>query len=192
MQHKVNRKFDPDILEKISGGDEKSFELLYKALFNELCRYAYRYLNDENSAYEIVQDIFVKLWEKRTETKGIKSVNSYLYRSVYNAIINYFDHQKVIRRHEVFAIVELRKFELGDFEDTFYGWDNYDKLHEFIDQLPEKNKKVFKLRYFENYSYKEISKRLNITDRTVETHIRNSLKDLRGKFKSFLEKQYLF
>lgn len=187
-----DKKIDRDLIESISNGSQKSFEVVYKAYFEEVVRYAYRYLEDKDIAFEIVQDVFVKLWENREGITEIKSIRAYIYRSVYNSIVNYFSHKKVIRKHEKSAISELKRIELEDFEDTFYGYDNHDKLYEFINELPEKNRAVFKMKYFEEKKYREISREMNITERTVETHIRNAIRELRSKFKNFMENQYLW
>ncbi len=189
---KPDIKIDRDLVINISNGSEKSFEILYKAYFDEVIQYAYRYLDDKDHAFEIVQDVFVKLWEKRVDIIDIKSIKGYIYRSVYNAIVNYFKHQTVIRRHEDSSLAELKRIEMESFEDTFYNCENQEKLHEFIEELPQKNREVFKMKYFQEKKYREISKEMNITERTVETHIRNAIRELRSKFMKFMEKQYLW
>jgi len=158
------------------------FEELFHELYNKLCNYALRFLSSPEEAEEVVQQCFVKLWERRTSADSIKSFKSYLYKSVHNSCLNLFEHEKIKRQYASEAEYKLKQIYTSEFQVS-YSDDLKDKLELFIEELPEKNKEVFKLRFYEGYNTKEVSEMLQITPRTVETHVSKSLKILRDCFK---------
>lgn len=158
------------------------FEEVFHAFYSDLCNYALRFISSYEDAEEIVQQCFIKLWEKRDSADKIQSFRAYLYRSVHNKCLNQIEHEKIKQQYVQSSELKLRQIYAADHCNIFSD-DIKDKLEMFINGLPEKNKEVFMLRFFEGYNTKEVSKMLNITIRTVETHISKSLKILRENFK---------
>ncbi|MBK8807868.1 MAG: RNA polymerase sigma-70 factor [Bacteroidales bacterium] len=160
---------------------QKVFEELFHFFYADLCAYAMRFLPDEEDAKEIVQGCFVKIWENRMNADKINSFRFYLYKSVYNCILNYFkhkEHQNKYASHETYL---LKQSYAINFEDTYCS-EIHDKIRLEIEKLPPKNKDIFKLRYFDGYNTKEVSKILGITPRSVEAYISRSIKMLKNKF----------
>ena len=172
---------EQEILKRLSAGDEGVFKDIFEHYYNDLCTYVYvKLIRDKEEAEEIVQNIFVKLWEKRNELPEIDSLKSYLYKSAYHASINYFEHQAVIRKYKHETEYRLKKLELTEPVNPF----NEEKINEvikMISKLPEQTKRVFTLKYLEGKKYKEIARELNISDKTVQTLIYRGLKQLRNK-----------
>lgn len=176
---------EQEILKRISENDTGVFELIYDRWFAPLCIYASRFLQDNDDAEEVVQGVMVKLWEQGHDIRKIQSLNSYLFKMVYNVCINKIEHGKVVQKHRDSAVYELQELEWQAFDHD--DSDDYGELNKALDQLPPKNKEIFKLHYFEGLKHKEIAEKLNISDRTVETHIVKGLKKLRGFLKKNIQ-----
>ncbi|WP_432712068.1 sigma-70 family RNA polymerase sigma factor, partial [Pedobacter sp.] len=127
-------------------------------------------------AEEIVQDVFLKLWEDKALLPTIISLKPYLYRSVINASINAVNRQRNIEKHHE-KIAE---------HDSHHDIDVLDEqnalivqLYREIELLPEKCRKVFKLSRLEGLKYRDIALQLGISEKTVENHMSNALRILR-------------
>lgn len=174
-----------EILKKqLQQGSSTAFEGLFRMYHKDLCNYVFSIIHDEDETKGIAQECFIKLWEKRDEINRIQSVKSYLFRSAYNTCLNKFKHQKVVEKHASEARSELQAIFQKDFENT-YDEELAKRVMAAVEDLPTKNKEVFKLRYISGLNTAEVSEELGITPRTVETHVSNALKILRSKFSKY-------
>lgn len=136
-------------------------------------------------AREIVQDLFVKLYEKRLSISIDVSVKSYLYRSVYNSCINYLNQRNMHEKHIRNISFEKEKEEDTDPENEIMAVDLQRKIYEIIENLPAKCRKIFKMNRFEGLKNEEIAQILNLSKRTVETQISKALKILKNKLSDY-------
>lgn len=186
----MNQSEEKLLFERIKNGDEKAFELLFHKYYGHLCLYAAKIIGDDTSAEEIVQDLFVKIWEKRQQLIIETSINNYLFRSVKNLCINLIQHNKTKSKHA--------KNVLSETESNFSDDDNYPeidlalKIEESINSLPEKRKEIFRLSRHEGLKYQEIAEKLNISIKTVETQMSLAIKTLRDKLKKYNTFFYTF
>jgi RNA polymerase sigma-70 factor, ECF subfamily len=165
--------------------DDLAFEQLFKAHFKALHAYANVLLRDDEQAEEIVQNLFMRLWEKRELLSANTSVKAYLYRSVHNDCLNYIKHNKVKAKYQEYASYSMnqhsesaaRKVELKEFE-----W----RIHEALNELPQQCRLIFQMSRFEDLKYKEIAEQLNLSVKTVENQMGKALKLMRLKLKDFL------
>ncbi len=171
------------LFERIKKGDEKAFETLFHKYYGYLCMYATKIINDDSSAEEIVQDFFVKLWEKREKLNIETSINNYLFRSVKNLCINYIQHNKTKVRYAKNVLSEIEN-NISD-DSNFTEIDLSKKIEESIDSLPEKRKEIFRLNRQEGLKYHEIAQKLNVSIKTVETQMSLAIKTLREKLKDY-------
>lgn len=171
---------DNEILQRILKNDTSAFELIYECWFGGLCLYAGRFISDTQAAEDVVQQVLINVWEKRSTLHNIRSLKAYLLRLIYNSSMNYLDHQKVVNRHKETALQQLNEMELLSIEESE---SNHSELKKALETLPERNREIFKLHYFEGLKHKEIAAQLNISDRTVETHIVKGLRKLRTLLK---------
>ncbi len=167
-----------DLLLLIQRGDKDVFTDFYSSNFRKLILVADRYLKDIAAAEEVVQDIFLKIWEDKASLESIKSIKSYLYRSVVNSSINYLNRQKNLERHHL-QIAEQLSEELIDAEDARN--ELIVLLYQEIEFLPEKCQLVFKLSRLEGMKYRDIANQLNLSEKTVENHMGNALRILRSR-----------
>lgn len=164
-------------------GPEVAFEEAFKSNFKALHAYAYTMLQDELMAEEIVQNVFLKLWENRERMTIHTSLRAYLYKSVYHESLNYVKHKQVQRRYMEEAMAEQKHRQAGEMVGDS---ELRRQLHAALQRLPEKCRTVFQLSRFEELRYQEIADRLGISVKTVEAHMGKALKLLRLRLADFL------
>lgn len=172
----VNIITGQDLVDIIAEGQVKAFTNFYTLFFQKLLLESDKYVKDISVAEELVQDVFMKVWENPGNLEDVRSVKSYLYKSVINSSINHLNRQKNIEQHH-------QKIAADFSEEYLMELDEENELVVLlrieIEKLPPQCKKVFKLNRFEKLKYKEIADLLDISERTVENHIANALKVLR-------------
>ncbi len=158
--------------------DKPYFSEAFNTYFTPLCQYAYVFCKDEDHAKEIVQIVFIKLWEKR-EDLTIKNLTSYLYQAVKNRALNHVRDQKktiVLYQQADAPVEEERKPELG-----------IESLHEAIALLPDRCKEIFVLKRMNGMTYKQISEKLSLSEKTVENQMGIALKKLKESLTLMLD-----
>ena len=174
------QELDMALWNSIKDGDAKAFELLFKKYYASLCLFAVKYTNDMDSAREVVQNLFVYLWENRTTVNIAYSIKSYL--------------TSATRRNSIRLVEQRRPFVPIDtlHEDTHIADELHDsleleelnqQLNATIEKLPDKCKQIFKMNRFDEMTYSEIARKLNISVKTVEAQMGKALKFLRSKIK---------
>jgi RNA polymerase sigma-70 factor, ECF subfamily len=175
--------------EVAAGPDQESdqFEFVFKTHFKGLHAYAYTILHDVSQAEEIVQEVFYKLWEKRTQLDIHSSLKAYLYRSVHNESLNHLKHQKVIAEHKWYTMQVQKEYaEENDPEIRLGTRDLEDKIRLALNELPEQCRTIFQLSRFESMKYQEIAGQLGLSVKTVENQMGKALKRLRLKLAEYL------
>jgi RNA polymerase sigma-70 factor (ECF subfamily) len=164
---------------------EKAFEQVFKANFKNLHAYACTIIRDDIMAEEIVQNVFCRLWEKKSRVEIQVSLTAYLYRSVYHESLNYLKHLKVRAAYTSYAQSQMKnaadhaekKILLGDLEA---------KLSQALRELPEQCRTIFQMSRFEELKYQEIADRMGLSIKTIENQMGKALKLLRLKLVDFL------
>ncbi len=156
--------------------DDKSFEKLFRQYFPGLCAYAYKFTGDVDSAEEVVQNVFIQLWEKRTELNIQTSFKSYLFRAVHNRCLNLKRNEAVRVKHHQQHQDER---EESEFFDPAIASDIKQRLYEAIGKLPPQRARIFRMSRFEALSYREIAEKLELSPKTVEAQMGKALKQLR-------------
>lgn len=165
-----------DLLNLIEDDDKSAFTVFYSNNFQKLILVSDRYVKNMHVAEEIVQDMFLKIWEDKGLLLYVNSVKAYLYRSVVNASLNYINRQKNIEKHHLKIAEHLTD---DDIEIINEQNELIVLLYNEIEQLPEKCQKVFKLSRLEGLKYRDIAVELSISEKTVENHMSNALRLLR-------------
>ncbi|MBN2165817.1 MAG: RNA polymerase sigma-70 factor [Marinilabiliaceae bacterium] len=158
---------------KLRNGDVVAYKQLFDRYYRHLVILGMRYVGDQDLAENIVQEVFVNLWEKK-DVLEIQSVQAYLVVSVRNRCRNEIKRQKVIRTYQSNFFQDAFQPE-ADFPDDFV----MKKIMSVIDSMPEKRRKIFKLNRIEGMKYKEIALVMHISPKTVEIQIGKALKYLR-------------
>lgn len=166
-----------DLIISLKKGDKKAFTTIYKLYWPKVFNFARLYLSSVNEAEEVVQEIFVKLWEGRIFLNENECFSGFLFIITRNAIFNQ-KRRSFNENHYKATLLGGCEMEYT-IEDELDSLDLQTYLQKLIDELPPRQKEVFKLSR-ENYlSYKEIAAQLSISEKTVERHINEALKFLR-------------
>ncbi len=172
----IEKRLDP-----VRGIDNEAFEKLFRAYFPPLMSFSRKILGDEDDAREVVQQVFINLWEKRDEIDLSTSLKSYLFTSVNNRSLN------VIRDRKKFSSEEVPEVAGGwDVSAQIESMELEEKIREVIASLPEKCREIFEMNRFEGLKYGEIAAQLDISVKTVENQISKALRILREQLGKYL------
>ncbi|GHU72904.1 DNA-directed RNA polymerase sigma-70 factor [Bacteroidia bacterium] len=178
------------LLEEIKRGNHDAFEYLYKRYYRRLYGYASRFIDDPDAIEDILQESFMKIWEKKDALKAI-SVTSLLFAVVRNGCLDYLKHSAIVEQHQIEYSANTEgeeKLYYADFTfEAEYGTlyhELEEQIHQVIDGLPARCKEVFLLSRFDGLTYKEIAEKLQISVKAVESHISKALSVFTNHFKN--------
>jgi RNA polymerase sigma-70 factor (ECF subfamily) len=181
MEYKILS--DELLVKLLRVGEQDAFEEIYRRYWQKLLRSAQFKLRSKETIEEILQDLFISLWEKR-EKVLIENLEAYLNTSLRYLIINQIKKQIL---QEKFVEYSLKKNELTDDVDESVAFNELSvAIEKAIEQLPEKTQQIFRLNRLEYKSVKEIAVLLETPERTVEYHITQALKALRIHLREFI------
>ncbi|TCD07037.1 sigma-70 family RNA polymerase sigma factor [Pedobacter frigidisoli] len=172
-----------DLLNLLKQGDKRAYEKIYFAYSKELLYAAYKKTGDKIIAEELVQNIFISLWEKRM-TLEINNLQAYLFGALKLSVINHI--RSLVMENKYMAYQTLTYSE--DHQDTANLVDLHDLssiIEKGINSLPEKTQEVFRLSRYQHQSTKDISTELNLSEKAVEYHITRSIKRIKEYIKNF-------
>ena len=155
--------------------DLQKFEALFQSLYSPLCLSAYRLVQDEHTAEDIVQDVFCTLWRRKAELE-IENFEGYLFRSVYNSSLNFLKKHKALSSEAI--VIEMNQKEVVH-DISAETKETAARIHRAIDSLPTACRTVFILSRHEGLSNKEIAETLNISIKTVENQMTKALRTLK-------------
>lgn len=162
---------------------EEKVELLFRQYYSPLCKSLFRTLRDPSLAEDIVQEVFLKIWDKRATLSIDAGISAYLYRASYNTALNFLKSQKT--NLDIEGLTEtLRDNENAEKDLNFQETEAH--VLRAIGALPPKTKLVFSMSRFEELSYREIAERLDISLKSVEKHMGIALQKLRENLKEYL------
>jgi RNA polymerase sigma-70 factor, ECF subfamily len=181
-----NRKAD-ELFDQFKSGDQKALELLFYAYFPRLNDFAKNVVKDDGISQDIVQEVFIKIWEKRSEIESI-NFEAFLFRLVRNRCIDYIKHLRVVNNRMQEIQISSRFEEL--YRIDFVSNEPYvliekelkTKIEETIQNLPDRCREVFVLSRENGMKNREIAEKLNINIKNVERHLNRALKSFREDF----------
>jgi RNA polymerase sigma-70 factor (ECF subfamily) len=173
---------DDLLLRLLQASDEHAFRELYQRYWKKLFTTACYKLKSKEAAEEIVQNIFVSLWEKRA-TLQVESLENYLYIAVKYKVINYVE-SLMVRQAGQKQLAGNTTDEST--EATIMINDLHAAIQQALTQLPAKTREVFTMSRFEKYTVREIARHMNLTEKAVEYHITQSLKLMRVSLKDYM------
>jgi RNA polymerase sigma-70 factor (family 1) len=175
---------DDALLCAIRQDDEKAFAELFKRYWKKAYVMAYARVRSEEVTQEIVQDLFINIWDKR-KSLTISHVPSYLYAAVKNRILNYLESQGIRRKHWEYYknfipaqdIVTEKQVGLNELMGA---------IENGLEGLTEKSKKVFQLSHLEGRSITEIAEMMHLSKKAIQYHLTQSTKKLRIHLKNYI------
>ena len=186
LENKVRRRAD-ELFDQIKSGDQKALELLFSIYFPRLNDFARNVVKDDAISQDIVQDVFVKVWEKKAEIESI-NLEGFLFRLVRNRCVDYIKHLKVVNNRMQEIQISSKYEEL--YRIDFIGNEPYVlieqelklKIEKTIHSLPERCREVFILSRMNGLKNKEIAETLNINIKNVERHLSRAMQSFRKNF----------
>lgn len=177
-------------MEKLKEGDTFAFEVLFYKYRNKIKGFATKLVPTQIDPDEIVQEVFVKIWLKKESIDPEKNFQSYLFSIAKNLVL---DHLKSAVNRKLYFVEEHFQQDLIAEKDAEiqFSADTEERMLSLIQQIPERRREIFCLSRFDGLSYKQIAKRLNITENTVDSQIRNSLTFLRKEFRKIVTLLFL-
>lgn len=174
---------DLHLFESIQQGDKMAFDTFFLRYYSMLCGYTNQFVAITDGE-EIVQDVMVWLWENRENIVVESSLTNYLFRAVRNKCINFINKNKI--REQVHNIIANNQEALFDDPDFYIVEELSRKIEEALTRLPETYREAFVLNRIDGKTYNEIAGILNVSSKTVDYRIQQSLKILRIELKDYL------
>ncbi|RAV29483.1 RNA polymerase sigma factor [Sinomicrobium soli] len=166
------------LIRLLSGGNEKAFEQLFDTYRNILYKYSYSMLGSKPHAEEIVQDVFLKVWQKRETLSPELSFKSYLFTITRNRIITFL--KKAAKDQELREVIFYSSRKFTDSTDLHIRETEVEKIKkEALNLLPPRRRQIFEMSRYEGKSYEEIAKELGLSKNTVRNQMSMALETLR-------------
>ncbi|WP_461789531.1 RNA polymerase sigma-70 factor [Pedobacter sp.] len=165
--------------------NDLAFEQLFKTHYKALHAYANLLVRDVDIAEEVVQSLFLKLWEKRSLLEAHTSIKAYLYKCVYHDSLNLLKHEQVKAKYQDFTLHSMNALQEAASGKVEFS-ELQKELQLAMQLLPQQCRLIFQMSRFEELKYREIADRLRISVKTVENQMGKALKILRVKLADFL------
>ena len=172
------------VIDRIKQSDKPAFNELFRHYYKSLCRFAFVIVRCQQSAEEIVQDVFVKLWEKRERIHISANISSYLFVAVKNSSLNHVKLNHTRQQYE--AETEQPETESTSFNSSNFAF----HLQKAIEKLPERCRMIYHLKITEGLTCTEIASYLEISEKTAENQIHIAMVKLKHYLQPYRDTFY--
>ena len=173
------------LLVALASGDSGAFEILYEKYHHPLYFFALKLSKNPHEAEELVQSVFVSVWETRQSVDPAKSFSAYLFSIARNRFYDML-RRRVTESCYVDYILQQNNLIGDDLEKQTEDKEINEIINRLLQQTPERRQEIFRMSRDENLSYKQIAEKLQISENTVDTQIRNVLNFLRKELPKYL------
>lgn len=167
---------------KIRSSDKGAYDDFFRMMYAKLSGFAMTYVHDQNLAYDIVQDAFVILWQRRAGIDPDKSLKSFMYKAVRNRCLNELRNRSKEVVSSELAENQYKNDEAIEIESEHPLGNHF---REWIASLPERQKEAFELSRYEGLNHEEIADLMNISTKTVNNHIVAAMAQLRKCYQQY-------
>lgn len=175
---------DEDLMQEIKADNMFAFDVLYKKYVKKVYKFGYSILKSTVEAENLMQDVFLSLWENRHKVEKDSSIKSYVFTITYNSAISTL--RKKVRESEfVEYLKSLQEIREEPVDAGLEYKELTNKLENIINELPRRQKEVYLMHRIEGLKYIEIAKLLNISVNTIENHMSRALKTIREKLGNY-------
>jgi RNA polymerase sigma-70 factor (family 1) len=177
---------EKELLHHIAGGDEKAFVQIFNAYRNKIYTVAYKLTGSQRNAEEIVQDVFMKIWMKRTGLNEVENFDSWLFIITRNTVYSFL---KTRASKELYnSLEETDLIGIGENADENLKQKEFKLvLNEALEKLPPQQKQVYLLSKESGLKYGEIANQMNIAPETARKHLQYAMRSIRGYLLSRLD-----
>ena len=177
-------KSNTELLLRLKQDDKVAFYNLYERYSKRLYSFVFRFIKQESDTEEIVQEVFVKIWEKRRTIDAYSSFESFLFTIAYNSTISLF-RKRVNEKKYLEHLFALQKENvMTEINDEIQFNDLTEQVSYLIEGLTPRQKEIYKLSRDSGLTYQEIGKKLNISATTVKKHMANTLSYLKSNLQN--------
>lgn len=161
---------EPELINLIANGDREAFTQFYTTYLKNIYKYVFSICYTKETSEEIVQELFLKVWENRENLPKVKSLKAYLYQSAKNLLLDYIRRSRF--ENKVMDAIELNALSGENYtENHFVYGEYYQMAQQAIDLLPERRKQIFKLRLNDDLTLDEIALKLHISKSVVKKQL---------------------
>lgn len=175
---------DEQLITDLNTGDKRAFEAIFHRFYTPLCFFANRFVEDEEAARDIVQEIFMWLYEKKVTFDSLLGVKSYLYSGVHNKSINHLEKKRSQSRIREKIKAGLSE-AMEEADEYLIETEVFEMIFSAIEELPSACRQIFKMSYIEGKGIRDIASQLNISEATVKTQRQRAKKYLRERLENF-------
>lgn len=172
-----------ELVLQLGNNDKKALDELYNYYYPRLYAFAKRFLKVEDDINDILQDVFIKLWENRKNIKNVETFNAWIFTITKNTVVSYFREKIKLTEFES-RVREMATTEGYLTDSTAEYEDIKEKVGQLIEKLPEKRKQIFKLSREQGLSNNEIATEMGISVKTVEDHMMHAIRFLKDNLKA--------
>jgi RNA polymerase sigma-70 factor (family 1) len=173
------------LLNHLSKNDEDAFREIFVLFSDQVYSFSFKLTRDRITAEEMVQEVFLKIWIKRSTLNEIENLSSYLFIITKNLVLNVLKRKAFEERAKAIFIVEAEKVRCDTEEKVIH--DDYERiLNKTVSQLPPQQKLIYAMCHHEGLQYQEVAQKLKISRLTVKTHMHQALKTIKAQFGSIL------
>lgn len=169
-----------ELAQRIRASDRAAFAEAFRRMKDPLVRYAQRITQDVPMAYDVLQDVFTKLWEGRERLAENTTLKALLYTMTRNRALNLNRHTARISRVDVTEAQDRYAAEPGG-EEALEAQHLHARIHQWISELPPRRAEAFMLSRYHGLKYSEVSAIMGLSERTVQTHVLHAMRDLRAR-----------
>lgn len=171
------KRSDKIIFRQIKKGNKNAFDALFKNHYKSLCMFSMKFVRSKDQAEDIVQEVFINLWNKAENIEIEGTISSYLFTSVRNRALNLIKSEKTRKDYESESIRDVKETNSSSDESSNESVSKI--IDSKVEELPEKCKNVFIMSKKEGLTYDEIADYLGISVKTVENQMGIALRKLR-------------
>ncbi len=185
-------KIDQELISRLREGDKTAFDFIYYQYSHKLFSFVYKILKSKADTEEVVQEVFVRIWENKNRLSDASLLNSYLFTIAYNQSISLIRKKisglKYLEHLKNASLLSSAPSQIDELE-----WKELStRLEHLIESLPERQKQVYLLHRNDGLTYLQIAERLGISVNTVENHMSRALGFLRAHLGDSLLMNFLF
>lgn len=187
----MNKALQSHITTELIEGNIKAFEAVFNNYYNGLIYFATSYLKNREDATDIIQSVFLTLWERKATLQQNTNLTAYLFTNTRNQCLNYLNHLKAKSNYLSFQEhnwndLQLNIYALEEFNPSELEYEELEKkLQKALDSMPEDCSGIFRMSRFDGLKYAEIAEKLGISVKTVEKKMSIALAHLRNELKGF-------
>jgi len=177
--------YDKILIDKLKNDDQVSFSIIFSSYYSDLVHFAFHYIHDLSASEEVVQEVFLKIWENRHFLDIGSSLKSYLLKSVQNRCIDYIRHNNIRQRYNS-SVLDNHFDSVRDTEEYILHSELDEKFKEALRKIPSEIAEPFTMSRLQGMNYEGIAQKLGVSIRTVEVRIAKALSLLKKELRDYL------